>query len=205
MNNIYKYYEKLAEKMPSKKAIPLASEKRVNDIVPYMKSPVLDVGCSKGYDVDYFSKRGFLVEGCDISRKVIEDARKIYPNYNFFIHNFEQNKLDKRYNTIYCFDVIEHIFDYDEFLKNIAFSLNKRRHLILTTPNVLGLRNRVNFLFGRGEYFNYPPHIRFFTPKTITHCLKKNDYKVVKIYGYSSLPLPTSLCGSLTIIAKLNK
>jgi len=190
--------------MPIEKSIPLDSNKRTKDILPYLKSPILDVGCSNGYDVNYFKNLGFEVEGCDINSSAIESAGKNYPQCHFFFHDFEQNALEKKYNTIYAFDVIEHIFDYNTFLKNIAKALNERGRLILTTPNVLSLKYRLKFLAGDGALFNQMPHIRFFTPATIKEVLNQNGFKVIKVFGYSRLPLPTSLCGSLTIIAEVS-
>ena len=119
------YYESHSHDMPIEKSMPLDSNKRIKDILPYLKSPILDVGCSKGYDVNYFKNSGFEVEGCDISGSAIESARKNYPQCRFFVHDFEQNSLERKYNTVYAFDVIEHIFNYNAFLKNIANALNR--------------------------------------------------------------------------------
>lgn len=184
--NRREYYESHSHDMPVKKSMPLDSNKRIKDILPYLRSPILD-------------------EGCDISSGAIESARKSYPQCRFFVHNFEQNTLEKKYNTIYAFDVIEHIFDYNAFLKNVVKASNEGGRLILTTPNVLSLKYRLKFLTGDGAFFNQIPHIRFFTPATIKEVLNQNGFKVIKVFGYSKLPLPTSLCGSLTIIAEVSK
>lgn len=205
MNTYKEYYEEYSEDVPSHKELPLSNPKRVKDLTPFLKSPVLDVGCGKGYDVNYFKQQGFEIEGCDISEKSIEKARQTYPDCNFFPHNFEISKTEQKYNSIYAFDVIEHVFDYNAFLENISKSLNERGTLILSIPNVLGLRNRLNFLLGRGDFFDQMPHIRYFTPKTIERNLYERNFKMIKIFGYSTLPLPTGLCGCLTTISEVKK
>lgn len=199
------YYEEYSKKVPPHKEMPLSNPLRVKDLTPYLKSPVLDVGCGKGYDTNYFKQRGYVVEGCDISENSIKEARQTYPDCNFFPHNFELSVTKKKYSSIYAFDVIEHVFDYNAFLENISMSLNEGGTLILSVPNVLGLRNRLNFLLGRGEFFDQMPHIRYFTPKTLEKNLQEHDFKIIKIFGYSSMPLPTGLCGCLTIISEVKK
>lgn len=200
-----KYYEGYSKNLPSYREMPLSNPSRLKDLAPFLSSPALDVGCGKGYDVNYFKQRGHDIEGCDISESAIKEAKRTYPDCNFFIHNFELSATEGRYNCIYAFDVIEHVFDYNAFLGNISSSLNDNGILILATPNVLGLRNRLNFLLGRGEYFDQTAHIRYFTPKTIERNLRKHNFRVIRVFGYSTLPLPKSLCGSLTIVSEVQK
>ncbi|MBI4344135.1 MAG: class I SAM-dependent methyltransferase [Euryarchaeota archaeon] len=199
MEDFYRQYPRGA---PDRKEVPLSSPRRVRDLLPYLRSPVLDVGCSKGYDVDYFSHHGFQVEGCDVSGEAVERALENYPGRTFFVHDFERGPAAKRYNSAYAFDVVEHVFDYPRFLENIRSSLNPGGTLILATPNVLGLKNRIRFLLGDGEYFKQIPHIRYFTPETLGRTLEEAGFKVLKVLGYSSVPLPVSLCGSLTAISE---
>ena len=199
------YYESYSEVLPSSKKIPLSHPKRVKEIIPFLKSPILDVGCGKGYDVNYFKQMGYEIAGCDISEEAIHEARKLYPDCNFFVHNFELDTTNSEFNCIYAFDVLEHVFDYPSFLKNIAHSLDTRGTFIITTPNILGLRNRISFIMGKGDYFDQMPHIRFFTPETIKKNLQRYNFQIIKVFGYSTLPLPPSLCGSLTIISEVRK
>jgi 2-polyprenyl-3-methyl-5-hydroxy-6-metoxy-1,4-benzoquinol methylase len=202
LSELEEYYSKYSEDVPEKKAIPLNNKNRLKDILPFFKSPVLDVGCAKGYDVDYFSKKGFKVAGCDLSKESIKIAQKNYPFSHFFTHDFTREKLNKKFMTIYSFDVIEHLFNYESFLKNLSFSLESEGFLILTTPNVLGMKNRVKFVFGKGKYFETIPHIRFFDAHSLKRVLERNNFKVEKVIGHSYWPLPTTLCGNLTVIAK---
>ena len=200
--DIKDFYSDYSRGMPETKQMPLGNEKRVMDILPYFKSPALDVGCAKGYDVIYFANHGFKVSGCDLSPESIAVAKKNYPANEFFVHDFTKERLEKKFKTIYSFDVIEHLFDYDAFLKNLHHSLEDDGYLILSTPNILGLQNRINFILGQARYFEQYAHIRFFNPSTMQTILERNGFKVERIFGYSSLPLPASLSGSLTVIAR---
>jgi len=199
------YYEEYGKTMPKEKKCPLSSEKRIEKILPFFEEPILDIGCSKGYDARYFYNKGFKkILGCDISEEVIKVAESFLPNH-FFVHNFEEKKLNKKFKTIYAFDVIEHLFFTNEFLSNVYQSVLPEGKLIISCPNVLSIRNRINFLLGKGEYFipkHNCPHIRFFTTKTLEKKLKQAGFKKVIFFNGSKIPLmPNFLVGSITCVA----
>ncbi|MFH1663491.1 MAG: class I SAM-dependent methyltransferase [archaeon] len=200
------YYKEYGRKMPEERenGIPLSKE-RIQKILPFFEEPMLDVGCSKGYDVRYFYNKGFKKTfGCDISEEVISVANSFLPGH-FFVHNFEEKKIKKKFKTIYSFDVIEHLFFTNEFLENIFYSILPKGKLIITCPNVLSIRNRINFLFGKGEYFipkHNCPHIRFFNTKSLEQKLKQTGFRKVLFFNASKIPLmPDSLVGSITAVA----
>ena len=191
--------------MPEEREYPFFSKKRVEKILPFFEEPILDVGCSKGYDVRYFYNKGFKkILGCDISEEVIKTAEAYLPNH-FFVHNFEEKKLNKKFKTIYSFDVIEHLFFTNEFLSNVYQSIMPKGKLILSCPNVLSIRNRIKFLIGKGEFFvpeHNEPHIRFFTTHTLEKKLKQTGFKKVLFFNASKVPLmPNFLVGSITCVA----
>ena len=178
--------------------------KKIGKISKYLKSPILDVGCGRGHIVSRLAGLGYKIDGTDISISAIKEAGSTYPGHNFFKHDFESARLNRKYNTVVSTEVIEYLFDYNTFLKNIALSLNEGGHIILTTPNVLGLRNRMHFLCGNGRLFKQIPHIRYFTPRTIKEVLEVNGFKDVKVFGYSSVSLlPKSFCGNMLVVASV--
>jgi 2-polyprenyl-3-methyl-5-hydroxy-6-metoxy-1,4-benzoquinol methylase len=198
------YVKRYKHEEQFKSDFPLSNEKRVKDFWPFLDSPILDVGCSRGHDTNFFAKHGFLIEGCDISAKAVQIAKKNYPKLNFFVCDFENQKVNKKFNTLLCLDIIDHVFDCNKFLQNAWECLNDKGKIILTCPNVLGLKNRMKFLFGDSKYFFYGhfAHIRFFGVNSLKQLLEENGFQVLKVFGYSRLPLPVSLCGSLTFIAE---
>ncbi len=187
----------------------------LDELSLYFKEPVLDIGCFDGEKTNYYYKKGFKkIEGCDISDIKIYEARKKYPYINFFKHDFQINDLKKKYQTIYAFEVIEHIFNTEAFLKNVSCSLEDGGYFLMTTPNLCSLINRIRILFGDGKCVSGnidTSHIRFFTKKTIIEVLKKNGFKIIDIYGYNlkkflkHIYLPTTLCEGLIVVAQTSK
>jgi len=195
-------------RMVQAKTVPMNSQKKADFVAGFLKGKVLDVGCGGGFDANFFAKKGFQVEGCDISKAAIDSAKKKFPNMNFFLHNFEQAPLNKSFDCMVCIDVIEHLFYYKEFLANINASLNKGGLLIVSTPNVFGLKSWLRMILKDGTVFGLgtadDSHIRFFSCKTMALALKKAGFKVrqVKTFSQGNLRLPGKWAGSMIAVAE---
>lgn len=182
-------------------------------VVKYIKEPVLDVGCYRGEKTKFYYDLGFKkIEGCDISEGKIKDANKLYPKIKFFYQDFEKNSTNKKYNTIYSFEVIEHLFDTDMFLQNIWNSLNMDGMFILSTPNICCSYNRVLLALGDGKRMYGSgldgSHIRFFTKSTLSEFLEKNGFEILHFSGYNvrpflkNIPMPTTYKEGFVVVAK---
>ncbi len=60
---------------------------------------VLDAGCGPGRDTNLLTKRGYQAEGIDISRGLVDVAKKQFPNLKFSVGNllelpYETNSFD---------------------------------------------------------------------------------------------------------------
>jgi 2-polyprenyl-6-hydroxyphenyl methylase/3-demethylubiquinone-9 3-methyltransferase len=190
------------------KGVALNSQKKADFVEKFLKGRVLDVGCGGGFDAAYFKKKGFDVAGCDISRAAVESAKKRFPGTNFFLHNFEERPLKKKYDSVICIDVIEHLFFYREFLRNIYLSLNKGGVLVVSTPNVFGLKSWLRLIKKDGSVFGLgtkdESHIRFFSVKTLGQALQDAGFKVrvLKTFSQSGLWLPGHWNGSVVAVAE---
>jgi 2-polyprenyl-3-methyl-5-hydroxy-6-metoxy-1,4-benzoquinol methylase len=164
---------------------------------------ILDAGCGPGFDALFFMKHGFDVYACDISKKVIKYAKNKNPGPKYFVWNIEEKPIKMKFDGIYAFEVIEHIFDYDIFLTNLNKSLNEEGLLILSTPNILAPRNRLNILIGKDVWFETKYHIHFFSPRILKISLERNGFEVIKIIGSGKISfLGPNFSGSIISIAK---
>jgi hypothetical protein len=75
---------------------------------------------------------------CDIDPNFIEECRLRNPLNDSFLHDFCESEYPKRYDVIYCLDVIEHIPKNmtTNFITNIYNTLNDGGTLILGTPSL---------------------------------------------------------------------
>ncbi len=97
---------------------------------------VLDLGCGNGRFVNIIKEKGGEYFGTDVSKKLIETAKKLYPNEKF--QTTEPLKLpfsNGYFDIIYSIAVFHHIPSNDfriEFLKEAKRVLKSSGFLILT-------------------------------------------------------------------------
>ncbi len=103
---------------------------------------LLDIACGEGYGSAFLAQKATHVTGVDISSEVVSDAKKKYASHKNL--TFETaDALDflkttkKSYDTIICFETIEHIHDYRKFLFLVKKCLKESGVFIVSTPNKL--------------------------------------------------------------------
>jgi ubiquinone/menaquinone biosynthesis C-methylase UbiE len=101
---------------------------------------ILDIACGTGYGSAFLKNAGALkVTGIDISEEAIEYARKHFsaPDIDFQVGN-ATNILsvgDESVELIVSFETIEHIKEYENYLKEMRRVLKNNGMIILSTPN----------------------------------------------------------------------
>ncbi len=190
------------------KIVPLNSRAKAHFVQGFLKGLVLDVGCGGGFDAAYFKSQGFEVQGCDISKAAVVKAKKRFPEVSFFLHNFEERPLKKKFDTVVCIDVIEHLFLYRGFLRNLYLTLNKGGILVVSTPNVFGLKSWLRLIKKDGSVFGLgtedESHIRFFSVKTLEQALKDAGFRVrvLKTFSQGGFWLLGHWNGSIVAVAE---
>ena len=165
----------------------------LDDFERYRKTgKLLDIGCGIGYFLVEAKKRGWEVYGTEYTDNAIEICR------NAGI-NMKQGKLDsslyenESFDIVTSFEVIEHINNPLEEIKNIHQVLRKGGLFYFTTPNF----NSVERLILKGEYnvIDYPDHLSYYTKKTINYLLTRNGFKKKRLQttGISFTRIKTSL------------
>lgn len=99
---------------------------------------VLDFGCGAGYGSQMLSKVADTVLGVDISREAVEFAQNHYRAQNLKYLVGEIDALvsgPDRFDTVVCFEVIEHLEEPQKFLKKLALTMTGSGQLIISTPN----------------------------------------------------------------------
>ncbi len=162
-------------------AIPLGSE-------------CLDIGCWTGnLGQALISQRKSLVDGIDYDLQALNTAkkrgyRKIY-NLDLNQEHFSKTICSK-YDCIIFADVLEHLINPAEVLKEAGNLLKKDGLIIISVPNVAFIQNRINLLLGRFEYNPHGglmdiDHLRFFTGGSIRKLCENAGYRKVEVEGYS--------------------
>jgi SAM-dependent methyltransferase len=126
----------------------------------------LDIGSNYGFMVETAEQLGFHAIGVEVNKTLLQAARSQFPNRTFRAGLLEEQDFgDRRFDAVYCSEVIEHTADPRDFLKHIAAAMKPGGVLYLTTPHIREYRKR-NFT-GMGA----PGHKLYFNERNISRLL----------------------------------
>jgi len=158
--------------------------KLIIEMLPKNKN-VLDVGCGIGAVTQRISRRSKKTVGVDISKDNILIAKKFCKNKDLSFKVCAAEQVKGKYDVVVLNEVIEHLKNPFEMLKNINKILPKNGTLLLTTPNAVSLTNvAINLLKGNKDLGTIAgteaEHIFLFDIRCLTRLLKQAGFNVVK-------------------------
>lgn len=147
----------------------------------------LDIGCGDGYMATLIQDRCSRIFGIDISPTALKQAEgRGYSHLQRLDLNEERLPYgDGYFDVVVCLDILEHIFDPENLLKEIHRVIRRGGILIVSVPNlrylkyilILVIRGRVPLT--SGDPFIYEGgHCHYFTNKSLTGLLNKCGFKV---------------------------
>lgn len=171
----------------------------------------LDIGSGIGFAFEKMVSQKFSGFSVDCIDRI--NAEEV--NVPEYVRSYKQVSvekrfcMDKKYDYIFCFEVIEHIDRTDILLKNCYDHLKTGGALFLSHPNLAGLCARMELLFGfqphvlevSNRYANYGTgvfgkmnnpagnpihHIRGITYRAMKEMLTANRFEIKKIFGSSA-------------------
>ena len=131
--------EVTSSKILSDRPLYLRTRKAYEIISNKAQGDTLEIGCGEGYGIPHYIENVRSLTLVDKSKSNLKKIKKTYPKCTFFfkrippLNMFEDNTFD----TIISFQVIEHIKDYNLFLKEIKRVLKPSGKAYITTPNKL--------------------------------------------------------------------
>ncbi len=117
---------------------------------------VLDAGCGTGYGSAELARLADSVVGADVAADAVDYAREHYRLPNL---HFEQASctalphLDASFDLVVAFEVIEHLADWREMLREARRLLAPGGQFVVSTPN------RLYYTESRGESGANPFHV----------------------------------------------
>jgi len=151
----------------------------------------LDLGCHQGQFVCVVqAKYRVLGTGMD----VWPASQKTDESWRYFQRDLASGiRLDEKFQFISALEVLEHVIDTDAFLSDCNEHLERNGFLILTTPNINSLRNRVTVPLGKYptglEYRTVIHHVRLYNPRVLHTHLAEHGFVVECIRGVNFLPM----------------
>ena len=126
-----------------------------------VKGDLLEIGCGEGRGVHLLEDKVNSFTGLDKIREVVDNLSVQYPEATFKQTNIPPLEFaDAQFDSVISFQVIEHIKDDKEYVKEIARVLKPGGIALITTPNIKMSLSR------------NPWHIREYTADQLTELCK---------------------------------
>lgn len=157
----------------------------------------LDLGCGLGKMALIVRKKGYAYVGYDLSKNEIAKGSRVGKSdcINFVSGDVCCIPFNRKFKLVLALEVIEHLEEPKELLREINRVLVVNGHLLISTPNRLsaeGFKGKVHELIS-GRTWNAwnDDHKYIFSSFEFLHLLNV-DYKVDQTWGYYFLPRLTS-------------
>lgn len=170
------------------------SIKLLSDVIdrkPKNPPRLLSIACSTGViEKDIKDKLELIVFGIDAARKSLKMANKrgIITTYADISKGLPFE--DAHFDFVFAGEIIEHILDTRFFLMEIHRVLKSKGYLVLTTPNLARIDDRLKLLFGKAPRQTSPLH-----PYLYLH---------IRPFTFDSLKNALKICGFTEIVIRTN-
>lgn len=171
----------------------------VERILPFCKSPILDLGCGVGIITKRLVDTGFQVMGLDGSKQKVETAKKNIPEAKFTVALFEHYEPEEAFNTVISKNVFEHFPPEETKLlaRKIYSWLNPGGRVVVYVPNALSLNRRVGFHMGLSTHYSALTeqdvavgHVQLYTRQALELEFNEAGFRILEIKGLVLKPFP---------------
>ncbi|RED99726.1 class I SAM-dependent methyltransferase [Marinoscillum furvescens] len=126
-----------SDQIPSDNPIHQRLLKAYHVAAPMISGDLLELGCGEGRGVELLMPKASSYLGLDKIEEVVQKLSEKHPEAQFESSVFPPIKLpDNSFDTVVSFQVIEHIKQDEEFLKEIHRILKPGGKALISTPNI---------------------------------------------------------------------
>lgn len=138
---------------------------------------MLDVGCGGGHLLSLARQAGYRVQGLDLSDHIAAEARSTFDIDVFAGDLKEANFARNSFDVVAALEVIEHLINPVEWLREIREILQPDGLLLLSTPNAGCAEVYGEQWFGFNASFE---HLTFFDLDTVARALAMAGFRIVE-------------------------
>jgi ubiquinone/menaquinone biosynthesis C-methylase UbiE len=107
----------------------------------------LEVGFGEGYGTDFLAKEALEITAIDMSQDLVDHARAKYPKKNVWFMRGDATQFpfhDESFDVVVSSQVLEHVKDYQKFLREARRVLRPGGTALFATPNRKAMIDGVN-------------------------------------------------------------
>ena len=138
---------------------------------------ILDAGCGTGRDVEYFLDEGFDITGIDISRGMIDEAKRRVPEGAFKVMDFTKTRFNKEcFHGIWCMAALADIprENSEKVFKEFTRILDKSGILYLAVK-----RGEGQEIIKKHKYNDQPRIYVYYEKIELEDILKQNGFEIL--------------------------
>ncbi len=126
-----------SDKIPSDNPIHQRLLKAYYAAKPFINGDLLELGCGEGRGVELLAPLASSYTGIDKIKEVVDRLGAKYPDYTFSDGVFPPFPFeDNSFDSIITFQVIEHVKEDEDFVKEIYRVLKPGGVALMSTPNI---------------------------------------------------------------------
>jgi 2-polyprenyl-3-methyl-5-hydroxy-6-metoxy-1,4-benzoquinol methylase len=154
-----------------------------NTIAQFMSSNsrILEVGCGTGYVSQYLKKKDYHIECADLFLKALQFCRVRNAGEKYYQMDLFDRLFIEEFEGICAFDVLEHIEDDLQIIKNLHDALKPGGFLFITVPADMRLWSEMDV---------YAEHKRRYSSREIRSKLEGNGFKIIKLSYFMTFLYP---------------
>lgn len=168
--------------------------KITKDFVKGNNNKILDVGCGVGYLSDVLFGKYSLYIGTDLLKQNVSIANDIYANKSTvfttedIFSNTGKNVRENYFDYVIMLELIEHVDNPGEYVRQSMRLLKTNGFLIMSTPNATSITNILwNIKHGKRIVDKYAldgtesDHVVAWDKQTLQNLLVKNGLKIIDV------------------------
>jgi SAM-dependent methyltransferase len=146
----------------------------------------LEIGCGTGYVLSGVSKRfpDTTLNGSEIFTAGLNLATSRLPSANFMQMDARDIPFVEEFDVIGAFDVLEHIEDDIQVLKQVHTALKPQGFMLLTVPQHARLWSTID---------EYACHVRRYAASDLQHKLEATGFQLVRSTSFVTTLLPAMM------------
>jgi 2-polyprenyl-3-methyl-5-hydroxy-6-metoxy-1,4-benzoquinol methylase len=149
-----------------------------------LRSRILDFGCADGIFLDWLLSRGVAQDrlyGIDISEEMVQIARR--KGYRAVSAASQADFSGEKFDLVAMWDVLEHLLNPIETLRQLTHFLTPGGQLLLQTPRAGFLADILGEAF---EHYLPIEHVHLFPRETLVNCMAPLGFRVVKAMSFGA-------------------
>jgi 2-polyprenyl-3-methyl-5-hydroxy-6-metoxy-1,4-benzoquinol methylase len=196
-------YEKNLVKLGKKTKIDTI--RRANQISSITRKggSILEIGSGHGFFLEEMRKRGYKITGIEVSKQRRIYSKNITRVKVLNINLKEETPNIGKFDTMALFQVLEHITEPVNFLKNIRRLLKPRGgKVVIEVPNFDDFQIALNTAYS--NWYWQRAHIHYFSPKILKQVLLRSGFVKIKISGVQRYSIENMFSWKITRKPQMN-